>query len=546
MSNRTRFTIIAPTLVLVALVLAGTATIALGHAPAQIDPTQQQQTIDAIIAERFTQTAAVQMQAELTLTAGVAEQFGPTLTAQFEQTVEAAFEQALTATAGPQATATAASLQAVNNQVLAWEARIADDVTLQLAASLQLTAAELQGVVDAGSNTYLALLQTAPEADAFADQQAAANALLQEAAVGQPDVLSFWLYDAQGTVSAASSADFIGTSIAEQVYFADSLVQAGAHAVFYDATTDTHAVLLTVPVTNGGTTALGALAAVVSADLIDEAIMLAHVPTDQPVAVYIVNSGGRLIAPAGFNGLEGYPLLESEGIALGIGGNSGSGSYTDINGQRVVGVIRYLADLNAVLLVEVPQDIAETVAANIPQPTAIPTATPQPPAVSPTPRPEVFPTDTFAEVAIAEQVFEHGRMFWIRHTRQIWVMVDDPDPAIPGGDWYCFNDTFQEGDQEIDTDLIPPEGFLQPRRGFGQLWRTHPELKEPMGWAITPEFELTSRYTYIAGGYVDNSGVYIPGPGEHRLTTLDEWSISFFEREIRGDCLAGTWRQTGQ
>lgn len=546
MSNRTRFTIITATLTLVALVLAGTASMALGHSPAQMDPTQQQQTIDAIIADRFTQTAAVQMEADLTLTADVAEEFGPTLTAQFEQTVEAAFGLALTATAAPQATATGVALQAANNQIIAWETRIVNDVTLQLTASLQLTAQRLQGVVDAGSNTYFALLQTAPDAAAFADQQAAANALLLEAAANQPGVLNLWLYDAQGNVTAASHEGFIGTSVATQLYFTASLTQAGAHAVVYDPDMDAHAILITVPVTNGGASTLGALAAMVSADLIDEAITLANVPAGQPVAVYIVNSAGRLVAPAGFNGLQGYPVLGGEGIALGLTGESGSGTYEGYTGERVVGVIEFLADLNAVLLVEVPQDLALTVAANIPQPTATPTITPLPPAASPTPRPAAFPTDTLAEVAIAEQVFEHGRMFWIRHTRQIWVMVDVADPAIPGGDWYCFNDTWEEGEPEIDPDLIPPEGLLQPRRGFGKLWRTHPEIRDPLGWAITPEFELTSRYTYIAGGYVDNNGVYIPGPGEHRLTTLDEWSISFFEREVRGDCLAGTWRQTGQ
>ncbi len=185
-----------------------------------------------------------------------------------------------------------------------------------------------------------------------------------------------------------------------------------------------------------------------------------------------------------------------------------------------------------------------------PQPTAISpteaapeTDTPEPPpAPSATPRPDIFPTDAVAEVQLAEQVFEHGRMFWIRHTRQIWVMVS-ASPDTPGGDWFCYNDTFQEGEPEIDESLIPPEGMYQPRRGFGKLWRSHAELKDALGWALTPEFELTSQYTYVAGGYVQD-GQYFPGPGEHRLTTLYDESISFFESDIRGDCLGGTWRMT--
>jgi len=161
---------------------------------------------------------------------------------------------------------------------------------------------------------------------------------------------------------------------------------------------------------------------------------------------------------------------------------------------------------------------------------------------TPVPRSDLFPTDVHAQVQLAEQVFEHGRMFWIRHTREIWVMVaaaDDPN----AGDWYCYHDTFEEGEAEIDPSLIPPSGMYQPRRGFGKLWRSHPELREPLGWGITPEFELTSDYTYIAGGTIEN-GQYVRGLGEHRLFTLYNDEISFFEQDIRGECRGGTWRLT--
>lgn len=167
-----------------------------------------------------------------------------------------------------------------------------------------------------------------------------------------------------------------------------------------------------------------------------------------------------------------------------------------------------------------------------------PTLTPIPPATS---TPDVYPTNTVAQVPIAEQVFQSGRMFWIRHTRQIWVMQNAPD-SDTRGDWFCFNDTFEDGEMEIDANLIPPaENLYQPRRGFGKLWRNHPEFQNGLGWGVTPEFELTSTYTYIPGGYVENNQ-YFPGPGEHRLTTLYNETIAFEEGDIRGDCQGGTWR----
>lgn len=218
------------------------------------------------------------------------------------------------------------------------------------------------------------------------------------------------------------------------------------------------------------------------------------------------------------------------------------------------------------------EDAAEDVAADDPAPTTtdaptdtpVPTDTDQPsdtpePTETRRPRPTntpplsdadiaatqtaeaVFPTPTIAEVAVAEQVFENGRMFWIRLNRQIWVMELTGEGR---GNWFCYFDTFEEGELEIDPNLTPPEGLLQPRRGFGKLWRTNEQVRELLGWAQTPEFELTSQYTYIPGGYVED-GQYFPGPGEHRLTTLYSESFSFFESDIRGDCQGGTWRLTG-
>ncbi len=235
--------------------------------------------------------------------------------------------------------------------------------------------------------------------------------------------------------------------------------------------------------------------------------------------------------------------MNSSGITRALAGESGVAPYNDWRGVAVAGAFRWVPALNAALIVEVPMERAIQLAGVLPTPTPTPTITPTPLPASATPRPEIFPTNTVAQVQIAEQVFEHGRMFWIRHTRQIWVMVSVPQDDNTGGDWFCYNDTFLEGEAEIDPSLVPPEGMYQPRRGFGKLWRGHQELKSGLGWAVTPEFELTSNYTYIAGGYVQDMQ-YFPGPGEHRLTTLYNESISFFESDIRGDCLGGTWHMT--
>ncbi|HEX3052246.1 MAG TPA: hypothetical protein VHP83_16420 [Aggregatilineaceae bacterium] len=179
--------------------------------------------------------------------------------------------------------------------------------------------------------------------------------------------------------------------------------------------------------------------------------------------------------------------------------------------------------------------------------TTTPTTQPQASATftvapaTPTALPANFPTPVLAPLPVAEQVFEHGRMFWLRPNRQIWVMVASPDNPN-GGDWYCFVDNFEEGEQETDPSLVPPADRYQPRRGFGKLWRNNPDLKAALGWGLTPEFELTSNYMYLAGGTVQN-GTYVPAAGEHRLTTLYNETISLFEGQQRGECQpSGTWQ----
>lgn len=94
---------------LLSLVLS--ASVSVG-APVQANPTDQQQTINAIINQRFTQTAQVQQQLAITQTINAAFNQALTATAAFQKTIDVGFNQALTATALVQVTSGAATLKA--------------------------------------------------------------------------------------------------------------------------------------------------------------------------------------------------------------------------------------------------------------------------------------------------------------------------------------------------------------------------------------------------------------------------------------------------
>jgi hypothetical protein len=524
-------------LVLASLLALGAVPLAWGSGAAQqADPTQQQQTIDAIVQARFTQTAAVQQQLDMTQTAEAATLFTPTLTAAFEATVEAAFNQALTATAAPQATATAeAFAQTMPGVLVALEA-IADGRGEAITRWL-------------GENQVALEVMLAANPLAGLDREALAD-LLESLLASQNRFSALFVYDISGAVLAATDPALGGAQVASQPYFRASLSGPLTQPPVLDAASGALVMIVTRPIFDGSGQTVGVLAGEVNLATLDD---LFAEPTayEQQIATYLqveVGASSYLVAGANRTVLAPADLaaasrVDSSGITRALAGESGVTPYNDWRGQAVAGAFRWVPALNAALIVEVPMELAIQLGGVLPTPTPTPTITPTPLPASATPRPEIFPTNTVAQVQIAEQVFEHGRMFWIRHTRQIWVMVNVPQDDSTGGDWFCYNDTFEEGEAEIDPSLVPPEGMYQPRRGFGKLWRTHQELKNTLGWALTPEFELTSNYTYIAGGYVQGMQ-YFPGPGEHRLTTLYNESISFFEADMRGDCLGGTWHMT--
>jgi hypothetical protein len=93
----------------------------------------------------------------------------------------------------------------------------------------------------------------------------------------------------------------------------------------------------------------------------------------------------------------------------------------------------------------------------------------------------------FGDGRIAAQPFERGTMVWVGRADGgpglIFVLT-----TIPAADltWSSYIDTYSEG-EPVGTDELPPPGKYAPVRGFGKLWRTVPELRQALGWALSPE-----------------------------------------------------------
>lgn len=156
------------------------------------------------------------------------------------------------------------------------------------------------------------------------------------------------------------------------------------------------------------------------------------------------------------------------------------------------------------------------------------------PTVANTPLPSNFPTPLVTQIQVAEQSFEHGRMFWLQPNDEIWVMIDDPD-STDHGQWLVEPNTFFEGEEETDPSLTPPVDAIQPTRGFGKLWRDNDAIREALGWGVSPEFGFVTTYEYRSGGYLDSEGEYVPRPGIHILVSLGNEAFAFEEE-------TSTWR----
>lgn len=187
--------------------------------------------------------------------------------------------------------------------------------------------------------------------------------------------------------------------------------------------------------------------------------------------------------------------------------------------------------LTAMALMGTPTPVgtADLTGAATPTPTL--TTVPDDGAPDLTATPDPRPTTVLTQIQVAEQVFEGGRMFWLQPTREIWVLINDPGTTTQGT-WQIYEDTFIEGEAEIDPELTPPVDGIQPRRGFGKLWREETGLRDALGWGTTPEFGFVTPYEYRAGGYLDSDGQWVSGPGTHILTSLGNEVFAFDEANM--------------
>lgn len=93
---------------------------------------------------------------------------------------------------------------------------------------------------------------------------------------------------------------------------------------------------------------------------------------------------------------------------------------------------------------------------------------------------------------IAEESFEGGHLFWSRNTDQVYIVYDRQKDGteLTEGQWQLVPPEWKwDGSNPEGVGLTPPPGLVEPKRGFGWLWRTHLGGAEgALGWALDREY----------------------------------------------------------
>ena len=109
---------------------------------------------------------------------------------------------------------------------------------------------------------------------------------------------------------------------------------------------------------------------------------------------------------------------------------------------------------------------------------------------------DLCPIDDPVQSDAALQEFEQGRMFRLGSTNEVIMLFDD-FPTVAGTQnpaWLRIPDPYSEGLPVEDPAIEAPSGLLEPERGFGQVWRDTPGVRDRLGWATGPEQPYTTTY----------------------------------------------------
>ncbi len=125
------------------------------------------------------------------------------------------------------------------------------------------------------------------------------------------------------------------------------------------------------------------------------------------------------------------------------------------------------------------------------------------------------PTANPVKTQLVVQPFQNGFMIW-RDTKEIFVLSTAGlhNGAATDTFWRVV-DSWTDSMPANDPAQVPPAGLLQPVRGFGYVWRNHPNMRTTLGWALAGEQPYDATWQDFEHGWMmtnNNGSVFALAP----------------------------------
>ncbi len=183
----------------------------------------------------------------------------------------------------------------------------------------------------------------------------AARRSLQQTVSSQSLFTELFIYDSSGRIRVSSEEIQVGKVVSRQPYFASSLLSSHLQPPYYEVGTGELTMLITRPQFLPADDSALVMAARLNLDTLGD-IMTERTGLGETGETYLVSvENNYLLTPSRFEDIPLTRAYHSEGIDRGLQGDDGAGTYLDYRNSPVIGVYRWIPELNAALLAEIKE-----------------------------------------------------------------------------------------------------------------------------------------------------------------------------------------------
>lgn len=179
---------------------------------------------------------------------------------------------------------------------------------------------------------------------------------LQDQLAVQEDFSEFFLVNAEGTVRVSTDEAMLNTDVSPAPFVELGLSGQSVQPPYFDQERGSLQMIVMQPLDNDDGETVGFFAGRLRLEVIED-IMTTRVGLGDTGETYLVTADEqRFVTPSRFAGYAVGESYSSEGITAALAGSNDSGVYENYTGAEVIGVYRWLPDLQMGVLAEIQRD----------------------------------------------------------------------------------------------------------------------------------------------------------------------------------------------